>query len=297
MRSRVDAYLAFRRAMGFQLKAEGRMLLHFARYADRHGHKGPPTNALMVRWASSSNSSDRLYRARRLEVVRAFAKHWVTIEPKSEIPPDDLFGPAHRRNTPYIYSDREIAALLKGAVNLPGKIRPRTYQTLLGLLATTGLRISEALHLQIGDVDLAEGLLVVRNSKHGKTRWVPLHRTSIGPLRKYLGDRLRHSPSTPAFFVSDRGLPLAYRTVCHTFDLLRPRLPKGCRRPRLHDLRHTFACRVLLRWQSSRAGASQRVPILSRYLGHAHVTDTYWYLEAIPKLTAEAGRRFEPRQR
>ena len=171
-----------------------------------------------------------------------------------------------------------------------------TYKTLFGLLGCTGLRISEALALQIGDVDLNQGHILIRESKYHHRRWVPLHPTALVALRRYDHRRRMIFPGAQHFFVSDRGRRFAYTTVRCIFRQLDRGLRSNGARPwvRLHDLRHTFACRVLLRWQHTRRGAAQRVTILSRYLGHSRVTDTYWYLTATPKLLATAAQRSEP---
>jgi integrase len=293
MLSRVRTYLKHRRALGFLLQGEGYLLADFARFADRSGHRGPLTAQLAIRWAALPKGPDGLYRARRLEVVRVFAKHWIVYEPKTEIPPRHLFGPAHRRPDPYVYSPQEIIKLMARARRLQGPLRGRTYWTLIGLLACTGLRISEALHLKPEDVDLQEGVLTVRESKCRKTRLVPMRASAVAPLQKYARQRQRLFPLATSFFASERGAPLAYRTVRRTFSQLRQGIGvRGRRAPRLHDLRHAFTCRVLLGWQKSSKGAAGRVAILSRYLGHAHVTDTYWYLTALPELMAQAVKAF-----
>jgi len=293
MTSRVRSYLRYRRALGFRLVVEGRMLENFARFADRSGHRGPLTKDLAIRWAALPQGCDRLYRARRLEVVRVLAKHLLISEPKTELPPRHFFGPAHRRPEPYVYSPKEIQKLLVRAKGLGGRLRGRTYWTLLGLMACTGLRISEALHLTPDDVDLTEGVLTVRESKYRKTRLVPLHATAIAPLRNYARRRERIFPPAKTFFVSERGLALAYSTVSNNFSRLRMGIGNSARRaPRLHDLRHAFTCRVLLGWQKSPKGAAGRVAILSRYLGHARASDTYWYLTALPELMVQAAQAF-----
>lgn len=293
MIAQVRAYLARRRSLGFRLQSEGNLLLDFARHADQSGHRGPLTKKLAVTWASLPASADRLYWARRLEVVRTLAKHLAITEPRTEIPPRYVFGPAHRRPRPFIYSARQIAQIMAGACRLPGKLRPFTFQTLFGLLSCTGLRISEALRLKVADVDFDQGLLVVRESKFQRTRLVPLHPTAQNALRAYARRRRHCSPLAQHFFTSDRGKGLGYCAVRKIFAQLRaPLAGEGCR-PRIHDLRHTFTCRVLQRWQSSSKGAQSRVIILSRYLGHGHVNDTYWYLHALPELMVEAGERFE----
>lgn len=292
MLSKVRTYLAHRRALGFQLKSEGLRLLEFARYADALGHRGPLTTRLALNWACLPKSADHLYRARRLEIARTFAKHLVLTEPQTQIPPRHLLGPAHRRRSPHLYSSAQLQQLLRRAGQLKGQLRPHTWQTLIGLLACSGLRISEAMRLKPGDVDWKQSLLIIRASKYGKTRLVPLHRSALEPLRAYARRRQASFPLAEYFFVSDRGTRLAHSTVGETFSQLRKGIPYGRRPPRLHDLRHTMASQVLQRWQSSRKGAVNRILILSRFLGHSNVEDTYWYLTALPQLLAEAAQRF-----
>jgi integrase len=301
MIDRVKAYLAYRRNLGYALHIEGAELLRFARYADERGHRGAITTDLALRWATLPRQASPLYRARRLEIVRCFAKHQSAIEPATEIPPTGLLGPAHRRTTPHIYSPDEIAALVASAAALPPTtgLRPRTYSTLFGLLACTGLRISEALRMAGVDVDLQRGVLTVRLSKFRKSRLVPLHPSAVEALRRYAGQRDRRfgASATRSFFLSEGGRPLVYFTVRTAFRKLSRRLGwtgRGtAREPRLHDLRHTFACRRLLRWYEEGADVDQRIAALSTYLGHAKVSDTYWYLTATPELMAVAATRFE----
>lgn len=191
--AKVDSYLSLRRGLGFRLQTEGQMLRGFAAFADAAGHRGPLTTELALRWARSTTSPVRLYWARRLEVVRTFARHLAATEPGTEVPPRGLLGPAHGRTPPYVYSDAEARRLMTAAGRLgpPGGLRPHTYRTLIGLLAATGLRISEALHLGRPDVDLTHGRLTVRETKFRKSRLVPLHATAIPALRAYAGRRNR----------------------------------------------------------------------------------------------------------
>jgi integrase len=294
MLAKVHAYLAHRRALGFQLKCEGAQLLNFARYADGLGHRGALTRQLAVGWACLPQNADRLYWARRLEIVRTFAQHLLVIEPRTQVPPRHLLGPAHRRPSPHLYTSRQVRLLLRRAGQLNGRLRPYTWQTLIGLLACTGLRISEAMHLKLSDVDWPQSVLIIRESKFGKTRLVPLHPTALGPLRTYAQRRQELFPLAEYFFVSDGGQRLAPSTVGQTFSQLRKGIPFSRRPPRLHDLRHAMASWVLQRWLASRQGAVNRVLILSRYLGHGRVEDTYWYLTALPQLLAQAAERFEP---
>jgi len=291
MLTKVRAYLAHRRALGFQLKCEGLQLQNFARYAQRLSHRGPLTNQLAIGWACLPKSADRLYWARRLEIVRTFAQHLLITEPQTQVPPRHLFGPAHRRPCPHLYSFAQVQQLLRRAGKLKGRLWPHTWQTLIGLLACTGLRISEAMHLRPSDVDWKSALLIIRESKNGKTRLVPLHATAVAALRAYDRRRQKQFPFAQYFFVSQQGNPLAPSTVGQAFRQLRKGIPFSRRPPRLHDLRHTMASRVLQRWLASRKGAVNRVLILSRYLGHGHVEDTYWYLSALPQLLADAAQR------
>ncbi len=296
-----EEYLDYRRRLGYQLRIEGQMLLGFARYADRVGHTGPLTTELAVRWARLPAGASPLYQARRLEVVRCFARHRAIFDPATEVPPERLLGSAHHRTDPYIYSEAEFAALLAAAGRLasPTGLRPRTYATLIGLLICTGLRISEALKMSRGDVDWGHGWLMIRESKFHKSRLVPLHPTVVPALREYARDRdlLHPIARTESFFVSDRGSALPYSTVRQTFRKLcahlpGPRRPDG-RAPRIHDIRHTFACRRLLHWYADGVDLDHAVAALSTYLGHAKVSDTYWYLTGIPELLDLAAGRFE----
>lgn len=295
-------YLTMRRRLGFALKVEGEQLMRFARYADRNGHRGPLTIDIAVRWAQLGRDRGVVAPARRLDVVRRFAKHCWLLDPRVEVPPDGLLGPSYRsRPTPHIYSDSELSQLLEKASELGpvGGLRPLTYVTLLGLLASTGLRISEALRLTRQHVDLETGVLTVVETKFHKSRLVPLHPTTTRALQDYARkrDRYHRRPaSVTAFFLTERGTSLKYWRALMTFTALRVQLgwtgPRG-RRPRLHDLRHGFAVRRLIRWHRRGVDLDNRIAALSTYLGHVNVTDTYWYLTAVPELLAITGHRYE----
>jgi integrase len=233
-------------------------------------------------------------------VVRALAKFCVPFEPETQVPPARLLGPAHRRLPPHIYSEEELAQLLAaaGALEPEQGLRPASMQCLLGLLAATGLRVSEALHLQQADVDLDQGLLCVRQTKFRKSRYVPLHPTAQKALGAYaqLRDQRLAPPRGPAFFLRDDGHALQYEHAMYAFQRIRARLgwdQAPGRRPRLYDLRHTFACNRLLGWYQEGVDVHWAMPLLATYLGHAKVTDTYWYLTAVPALMAIASERFE----
>jgi integrase len=302
MRDRVEQYLAYRHTLGYQLLNAGQLLHSFARFADSAGHCGPLTIDIAVRWARLPVQATRMYQARRLEVVRTFARYLAAREPGTEIPPRGLLGPAHVRRPAFIYSEANIAALIKaaGALSPADALRPHTYATLIGLLACTGLRIGEALALRADDVDCATGLLTVRQTKFHKSRHVPVHGSALEPLRSYTLARTRRHPLLPnsTFFISDAGQPLRHTTVRETFHVLLQQAMPGVRpvgrvRPRLYDLRHTFACWRLLAWYRDGTDIDRAIDQLSVYLGHTKVSCTYWYLTGVPELLALAAERFE----
>ncbi len=301
MRTRVESYLAHRRHAGFALEIEGQQLLRFAHFAEQADHQGPLTLALAVRWATASRRHSPLTAARRIEVLRGFARYCQQFEPGTEIPPIRLFGPGHRRLTPHIYTDAEIRALLAATANLfpPGGLRGACCRAIFGLIAATGLRLSEATRLKRADVDLQGGLLLIRRAKFGKSRWVPLHATATHALQRYAQarDRDPKSAHTDTFFVGDYCRPARVPNVEYAFALLRRALrwePRGGHpAPRIQDLRHTFICRTLQRWYQAGIDIDRNILALSTYVGHAKVTDTYWYLTATPELMAIAARRFE----
>lgn len=248
----------------------------------------------MLGKAHAAAQSPRL--ARRLKTVRLFAKYCQGSEPGAEVPPRHVFGPIAGRPTPYLYSPEQIRRLLRRARQLPGTRQAQTYAMLLGLLACTGLRISEALGLRVSDVDLARGVLCIRESKYHKVRWTPLHPTTVRRLHGYLRQRQQWYPQVEHLFVASQGRPLSRATVEKVFRRLRSGLAEQGQ-PRLHDLRHTFAARVLLRWQAQKQGATHRLPVLACYLGHNRVAHTYWYLQAFPALLAQSARRFRPAEK
>ena len=296
----VDEYLALRRGLGFELESTSWLLRDFARYADRIGHRGPITVDLAVNWAQRSTSTDPAQAGRRLGKVRQFARHRAVIDPANEVPPTGILGRRAGRKQPHIYSDAEIAALLaQASLLLPHRgLRPRTYVAFFSLLVSTGLRLSEACHLSLGDVDLREGVITVREGKFRKSRLVPLHPSTIQALTDYAVHCNAGRDPLPSerFFRTDLTPALTCAAVEKTFSRLRQRLgwtaDGRARRPRIHDLRHTFAVRRLLRWHLDGADVDRKILALSTYLGHAKVTDTYWYISAVPELMTVTSERF-----
>lgn len=300
LRQAVDEYLALRRGLGFSLQRTGFMLRRFAAFLEQ---EGAPyiTRELALRWAQQPANAQPAHWARRLRAVRRFAQFRSASDPRTEVPPLGLLPHRYRRRSPYIYSDREIRRLIDVAKQLPSAtgLRPATYATLFGLLAVTGLRISEALALNRNDVDEVEGVLTIRRTKFGKSRLVPLHSSTRRALQEYARrrDLVYPTPTTESFLVSERGARLVECTVRYTFNRLSRRIglrsPADRRRPRLHDFRHRLAVNTLLRWYRADRDVERHLPALSTYLGHVNVADTYWYLSAVPELLQLAAARLE----
>lgn len=301
MGARAGAYLAARRAVGLTLHIEGRQLLSFARWADRECPRAPLTEALALTWARASERATRVGQARRLEVIRPFARWLQAHEPDSEVPAAGLLGPAHARRAPCLLSGAEITRLLAEAAKLAPRegLRPRTFRAVFGLLACTGLRPGEAVQLTRDDVDLDTGRLRIRNTKFHKSRLVPLHATAARALRAYSRVRDRHvpRPTCDQFFLLDGGRMVTLRRAQTAFQRVRQRLGweawSNRPRPRLYDLRHRFACERLASWHAAGRDVNALLPALATYLGHVKVTDTYWYLTGVPSLLAICAQRFE----
>lgn len=297
---RVESYLRWKRNLGYALTVVGGELLRFARFADDHKHVGPITMALVLNWAQSAEGCSRLYRARRVEMVRTLARFEASFEPNTQVPPRGILGPAHQRIQSYIYTPNEIAALMSVAMELNpvGGLRPRSYSTLIGLIASTGLRVCEALHLRRTDFEPDNNRLIIKETKFHKSRIVPISSSVTEAMRKYAKFRDNYNVliTTDRFLVSEQGRPLLPSAVYYSFGTVRAQVhfenPHNERAPRLYDLRHSFACRVLQRWYSEGMDVNVRLPYLSTYLGHVKPTDTYWYLSAIPELMKLAQSRF-----
>lgn len=296
----LDNYLSFRRGLGFKLKTHDSILREFVGFLG--ANKAEYISAqLAIDWAQQAQSAHAAHRARRLGMARDFALYQRARDSRTEIPPHDLISSSYQRSRPYIYTEEQINKIITQAAELKryGKLRPHTYCTLFGLLAVTGMRISEIIALDNDDVDLNKGILTVRQGKYGKSRFIPLHSSTLQKLQDY--DRLRKrfvtETSTKSFFISDCGARLTHWIVRATFIKLSRRTglrgATDSHGPRIHDLRHTFAVTTLIKWQRDGVDAQQRLPLLSAYLGHAKVSDTYWYLTAVPELMGAINEHLE----
>ncbi len=306
MQTRVEDYLAERRRLGYHLRGTALALRSFARYVDGLDLSTALNIEVMAAWArqAKTHSDDPTTWARRLKRLRPFARWLQQFEPDTEIPDSAVFGPIGWRPAPHIFTEQEIGDLLAAARRLEPDLRGATYEALFGLLAATGLRISEAVHLRQADVDLHAGLLTVRQTKFNKSRYVPLHPSTTEALRGYQGLRnlsISTKEDTP-FFVGTRGrrlgCELSLRQVDRIFQQLREHLGwvnRGSHAAvRVHDLRHSFIVRRLLRWHAQGVDIDQAMLALSTYVGHAKVTNTYWYLSGVPELMGLAAERFTP---
>ncbi len=300
----VEAYLLLRRSLGFKLREYGECLNEFVLFLKKN--RSPHiTSKLAVEYATQRQDEKPVSWARRLGIIRGFARFRLGADPKTEIPPVGLLRFRSQRARPYLYSEDEIRLLLEAALKIesPHELQPRTYYCLFGLLAVSGLRVGEAINLQPQDVDWSEGVLTIRGAKFGKSRLVPLHpstRTVLFDYAKRRDEIFTRRPA-PYFFVTSRGTKLEkpnlsriFRELSRQIGIRKPGVRQG---PRLHDFRHRFAIQTLLRWYQSDEQVTRRMPVLSTYLGHVNVSGTYWYLSSTPELMAAAKKRLETRWR
>lgn len=301
LRQAVDDYLRVRRALGFKLARHGRLLPDLVGFLESVG--APTlTTRLALEWATAVEGKPDEW-AVRMSIARGFAAYLQTLDAATEIPPADLLPRKRPRANPYLYTEAEISALMAAVETLRFPLRRATYRTVIGLLATTGIRIGELIALNRDDVDRPGRCLLVRNAKFGDTRLLPLHQSTVDALGGYGGVRDQHwpQPKTAAFFVSTAGTRLAYGNVCTTFRHLvrvaglQARSPR-CR-PRLHDFRHRLVVVTLIDWYSAGADVAARLPALSTFLGHAHPSFTYWYVSSAPELLSLAAARVDHNRR
>ena len=293
-----EDYLRMRRALGYKLELAGWHLGKFVTYLEQIDATTVTIDDA-VTWATSAGT-DPSYWAHRLSIVRQFARHLQTIDPACEVPPAQLLPYRAPRATPYLYAPEEIRALMRAAGDLEPPLLAANYQTLIGLMAVTGIRLGEAIRLDRDDVDVRHGLLRILDSKFGKSREVVVHDTTMRALQEYarVRDRRFPQPRCRTFLVSMRGTRLRRNCIHHMFARLtrtaglEPRSAK-CR-PRPHDLRHAFAVRTLLEWYRDGVDVQSRLPLLSTYMGHVNPASTFWYLTAAPELLQLVADRLDP---
>lgn len=306
LRQALEEYLALRMKLGFKLKDVGKALRDFLAFLESKG-ASHITRDLALHWAQQPAESQPATWARRLGLVRCFAAWRSVTDPRTEVPPKGLIPNRACRMRPYIYSDKEIQQIIQRARQLPSStgLRGGTYSTLFGLLAVTGLRVSEALSLNREDVDLDEGVLTVRWTKFGKSRLVPVHETTLEVLANYTRTRncIFPRPTTPSFLLSERGVRVKrwaaeynFAKVSREVGLRAPAKPyRHGHGPRLHDMRHRFAVLTLIDWYRAGVDVEREIPKLATYLGHAHMHTTYWYIEGVPELLELATQRIVER--
>ena len=294
LRTILERYVHMRQGLGYKYEGPARRLSDFVSFMEAR-NTDTITAALAMEWVTRIGRQPTW--AGRLTDVRCFAQHVAHFDPATEVPPADAV-PARRRAKPYIYTDAEVEALLAAALLLPPAraLRRWTYYCLFGLIAVTGLRHSEALKLRRDDVDLDQGVLTIRETKFGKSRLIPLHASAVVVLRGYSARRDEHldPPRSPYFFVAEQGGQLLHQYVHRVFWRLSRQIglrQKGQRNgPRIHDLRHRFAVKTLINWYRAGQDVAEQLPVLSTFLGHVGVRDTYWYLSTTPELMSQAAR-------
>lgn len=296
----VDDYLRLRRALGFKLERHGRLLPQLVAYLEAAGAR-TVTRELAISWAQLPARAHPRHWAARLAIARGFAAYLQTTDPATEIPPAGVFAVRYQRPTPYLWSTHDICRLLEAARALRPPLKAAGYEALFGLLAVTGMRVGEAIALDRDDVDLAAGVITIREqvAKLERARLVPLHPTTAQALQRYARtrDRLCPRPNSSALLLSSTGTALDRSAISKTMRTITTAL--GLRtdttRPRAHDLRHSFAVATLIDWQRSGAQIDARIAALSTYLGHVSPAETYWYLTATPQLMGLAAQRLDSR--
>lgn len=299
LRQALEEYLQLRRSLGHQLADAARLLPRFVGYLEATGAEFVTIERALA-WSQEPDAvpGTTVWGARMM-AVRGFSRYMAGIDPRTEVPPAGLIPLRRLWKPPFIYSEADVSALMGEAhQSISQPMRAATFETLIGLLAATGLRVGEALRLDRGDIDWSEGVLLIRQSKFGKSRQVPLLASTVDALEVYAHqrDRLQPRPRTPAFFVSLRGTRVIYEVVHEVFRKLCDATGVGAgsvRRPRIHDLRHSFAVSTLVGWYRNGIDVQARLPWLSTYLGHRDPRSTYWYLSAAPELLAHAASRLE----
>ena len=300
LREAAEDYINLRRALGFKLIDAESLLKDFASFMEQ---ENAPyiTTILALRWAKVPQNVLQAYWGSRLSVVRCFAKYLSAIDSRNEIPPCGLLPYNTHRCNPYIYRDEEVLKLLQACESLTAGngLRRHTYYTVFGLLAVTGMRISEVTALSREDVDLTQGIITIRLTKFSKSRSIPVHKSTLQVLREYtqLRDQIHPTVKIQSFFLFDRGTSLTVCSIREVFIRLSHRIgfrkPTDSHGPRIHDFRHSFAVKTIIKWYREGINVESQIPLLSTYLGHTKPSDTYWYLSSVPELIGLAAARLE----
>ena len=299
LREHGAAYLEMRRSLGYKLKGHGRLLMEFIGYLEDHAYGTVTTEAAMA-WAAAPDGVTQYYRNKRLSVARCFARYLSAFDPSCQVPPAGLTGPPQPRPVPYLYSPQDISALIHAAGTLASPLQAATFQSLISLMAVSGMRPGEAIALDQGDVDLDAALATV-HGKYDRTRLVPLHPDTVAMLRRYR-DRCRKlcpAPSSPAFFLSAAGTRMSGSRADAVFAqlLVLAGITTPASRPaRVHGLRHSFAVTTLAGWYRDGADVAAQMPLLSAFMGHIGPASTFYYLHAAPELLGLAAQRLHERQ-
>lgn len=299
LREQVTHYLRLRRSLGYKLVEHERFLNQFLDYLETN-QAATITAENALAWAQLPTGVSARWHGARLSAVRGFSAWAQAFDSEIQVPPTGLLPMRTTRATPYLYSQDQLDALMTAASRLNPHLRAATFQTLIGLLATTGMRASEATRAAVTDLDINAGTLTVRGAKFGKTRLLPLHTSTVDQLRGYLEIRSAALPTTTALLISTAGTQLTYGNTQRVFKKLttqagiEPR-SSACR-PRMHDLRHSFAVNTLLDAYRAGVDVDQRLPLLATYLGHTEPANTYWYLHAAPELMSLAAERMANHQ-
>ena len=297
LRGQVAGYLALRRAMGFKMEKHGPLLGSLAGYLEGAGLATVTTQAALE-WAMLPQGAHPHRWKQRLDAARGFAHYLAASDPAAEVPPAGLLTARPNRHEPYIFTRQEISTLLAAAGQHRWHLPAVTYPALFGLIASTGMRLSEAIGLDDADADLDEAMITIRDSKYGKSRRIPVDPTVTAALRDYLRRRraLHPEPAAPALFISAYGTRLLGHHADAEFrrvTILTGIGANAVNPPRIHDMRHSFAVRALAGWYRDGGDVAARMPLLSAYLGHVSPVSTYWYLHAVPELLTLAARRLE----
>ena len=300
LKEAADEYIYLRRALGFKLRDAESLLKDFADFME-HENESYITTKLALHWAKEPQNTLQAYWGSRLSVIRRFAQYVKAIDSRNEVPPYGILPYRYHRCNPYIYSDEEVLKLLQAcnSLNSGNELRRHTYYTVFGLLAVTGMRISEVTALTREDVDLTQGIISIRQTKSRKSRLIPVHRSTLKVLRGYaqLRDQIYPTVKISSFFLSDRGTCITGCAVRYAFIRLSHRIgfrkPTESHGPRIHDFRHRFAVKTIIKWYQEGVNVENLIPLLSTYLGHTKPSDTYWYLSSVPELIGLAAARLE----